>query len=66
MNILLKFHQHLLEDISRKSLHFFYKKSFYKKMNLENPKTLRKCSENLQPQIPELQFSETPNFLRAL
>ena len=35
---------------------FFYKKIFYKKMSLKNPKTLGKCSENLQPQMPELQF----------
>ena len=26
---------------------FFYKKTFYKKMSLKNPKTLRKCYENL-------------------
>ena len=25
-------------------------------MNLENPRALRKCDENLQPQMPELQF----------
>ena len=25
-------------------------------MSLKNPKTLRKCEENLQPQMPELQF----------
>ena len=25
-------------------------------MSLKNPQTLRKCSENLQPQMPELQF----------
>ena len=25
-------------------------------MSLKNPKTLRKCYENLQPQVPELQF----------
>ena len=27
----------------------FYQKNFYKKMSLKNPKTLRKCCENLQP-----------------
>ena len=32
---------------------FSYKKNFYEKMSL---KTLRKSSENLQPQMPELQF----------
>ena len=35
---------------------FFYKKNFYKKMSLKNPKTLRKCLEYLQPQMSELQF----------
>ena len=33
-------------------LHVFFflnKKFFYKKMNLKNPKTLRKCQENLHP-----------------
>ena len=25
-------------------------------MSLKNPKTLRKCEGNLQPQMPELQF----------
>ena len=25
-------------------------------MSLKNPKTLRKCEESLQPQMPELQF----------
>ena len=28
-------------------------------MSLKNPKTLRKCQENLQPQMPELQFLRT-------
>ena len=27
---------------------FFYKKNFYKKMSLKNPKTLRKCWENVE------------------
>ena len=35
---------------------FLNKKNIYKKMSLKNPKTLRKCQENLQPQIPEQQF----------
>ena len=35
---------------------FFYKKILYNKMSLKNSKSLRKCSENLQPQMPELQF----------
>ena len=25
-------------------------------MSLKNPKSLRNCSENLQPQVPERQF----------
>ena len=49
------------------SIHnFFYGKTFYKKMSLKNPKTLKKCYENLQPQTPELQFSKTLIFPRAL
>ena len=28
-------------------------------MGFKTPKTLRKCHENLQPQMPELQFSKT-------
>ena len=28
-------------------------------MSLKNPKALRKCRENLQPQMPELQFLKT-------
>ena len=35
-------------------------------MSLKNSKTLRKCEENLQPQIPELQFLKTLIFRRAL
>ena len=27
-------------------------------MSLKNSKTLRKCKENVQPQMPELQFSK--------
>ena len=38
---------------------FFYKKNFYKKLNLKNPQTLRKCSENIQPQMPAQQFLRT-------
>ena len=45
---------------------FFYKKHFYKKISLENPKTLRKYLENLQPQMPELEFLTTLVFARAL
>ena len=40
----------------------FYKKNFYKKVSLEKIKTLRKCYENFQPQISELQFLETLIF----
>ena len=35
-------------------------------MSLKNPKTLRKCYENLQPQMSVLQFLKTLGFLRAL
>ena len=35
---------------------FFNKKIFYGKMSLKNLKTCRKCYENLQPQMSELQF----------
>ena len=32
-------------------------------MSLKNSKTLRKCSENLQPQIPEVQLLKKLIFL---
>ena len=32
-------------------MNVFYKKNFYKKMNLKNPKTLRKCLENLHASV---------------
>ena len=35
-------------------------------MSLKNPKTLGKCQENLQSQIPELQFLKPLIFPRAL
>ena len=35
-------------------------------MSLKNSKTLRKCEENLQRQIPELQFLKTLIFPSAL
>ena len=35
-------------------------------MSLKNPKTLKKCYQNLQPQMPDLQFLKTPIFARAL
>ena len=35
-------------------------------MSLKNPKTLRKCKENLQPQMPELQFLKMLIFPSAL
>ena len=31
-------------------------------MSLKNQKTLRKCLENLQPQMPQLQFLKTLIF----
>ena len=45
---------------------FSLKKNIYKKMSLKNPKPLRKCYENLQPQMPELQFLKTLVFPRPL
>ena len=43
---------------------FLYtRKIFIKKMMLKTPKTLRKCYENLQPQMPELQFLKRWFFL---
>ena len=35
-------------------------------MSLKKPKTLRKCLENLKPQLPELQFLKTLIFARIL
>ena len=35
-------------------------------MRLKNPKTLRRCQENLQPRMFELQFLKTPTFPIAL
>ena len=35
-------------------------------MRLKKPKTLRKCQENLQPQMPMLNFLKTLIFPRAL
>ena len=35
-------------------------------MNLKNPKTSRKCLENLQPQMPGVRFSKTLIFPRTL
>ena len=43
-----------------------YKENVYPNMSLKKPKTLRKCSEILQPQMPELQFLKSLTFPRAL
>ena len=40
-------------------IHIFYKKNFSKKVSLKNRKIIGECGENLQPQIPELQFLKT-------
>ena len=53
------------------SIHVFtfisiHVKYFYRKMSLKSPKTLRKCEENLQPQMPELQFLRALIFSRTL
>ena len=42
---------------------YIYKKTFYKKISLKNPKTLRKIS---RPQMSELQFLKTLIFSRVL
>ena len=55
------FHVNELKIITR----FFYKKIFYKKMSLKNPKNLRKSLKNLQPQMTEPQFLETLIFPQA-
>ena len=44
---------------------YFYKKAFYKKIGLKNPKTWRKYLENLQPQMSK-QKLKTLIFPRAL
>ena len=38
----------------------------FMRMNLKNPKTLRKSLENLHPQMPELKFIKTLVFPRAV
>ena len=48
------------------TLNIFYKKKFWKKMSLKNLKILRKCQENLQPQMPELQYLKTLKFRKFL
>ena len=55
----------MLPLCSLHTTHFFIRKFFITKWTL-NPKTLRKCWENLQPQMPELQFSKTVIFPRVL
>ena len=35
-------------------------------MSLKIPKALRKCQENIHPEMPELQFLKTLLFPRAL
>ena len=41
---------------------FFFIRKFYKKMSLKNPKASRKCLENVQPHMPELEFLKTLIF----
>ena len=41
---------------------FSLKKNIYKKMSLKNPKPLRKCYENLQPQMPEFAIFKNAGF----
>ena len=35
-------------------------------MSLQDPKTFKKCSENLQPQVPGLLYLKMLDFPRAL
>ena len=55
-----------LSCLCSKNTRFFYKKNFYQKITLKNPKALRKGWENLQLLMPELQFLKTLIFPRAL
>ena len=45
---------------------FLYKKNFYKEASLKSMKTLRKCLDNLQSEMPDLQFLKTLIFTRAV
>ena len=47
-------------------IHFLYIINSYEKLSLKNSEILGKCSENAQPQMPELQFLKTKIFPRAL
>ena len=42
---------------------FFIRNIFLQRMSLKNPKTCENVKENLQPQMPEPQFSKTLTFL---
>ena len=56
-----------LKNLSVSEIHvFYYKKIFYKNVSLENPKSLRKCLENLQPEKSVLQFLKPLIFAREL
>ena len=48
------------------TFNFFFLLEKYKIMSLKNPKTLKNCYENLQSQMPELQFLKTLIFPGAL
>ena len=65
-NICLSFYKKIKKIIVSLNTRFFCKKIFYNKMSLKNPKTLRKCKKNLQPQMSELQFLKTQIFPKAL
>ena len=45
---------------------FFIRNIFLQRMSLKNPKTCENVKENLQPQMPELQFSKKLTFPRIL
>ena len=51
--------------LKEKEIHytlFLIRKIFFQKVRLKNPKTLRQCQENLQPQMAELQFLKNDDF----
>ena len=57
--------QYIKNNVVQKYV-FYMRKFFYEKMSLKIPETVRKCSENLQPQMSELQFLKTLIFAKAM
>ena len=52
--------------ISMLRLFHTYKENVYKEMSPKSPKTFKKCLENLQSEIPEMQFLKSLITPRAL